>query len=151
VPPRALNKETDKRACRWARYRVLGWRTLGKGNLFAECHLEHSAKVISLPSVTWNTRQRHHLRYRSSGLRLFFAEYRVTLSKVFVECPIKSTRQRSRCQYTVRRAFFAECYTRYSLCRVFSRLCRVLFRHSAKSSIPVAKERFIEPSSRSCV
>jgi hypothetical protein len=33
-------------------------------------------------------------------------------------CPTKSTRQRGCCRCTVRRAFFAECYTRQSLCRV---------------------------------
>jgi hypothetical protein len=36
------------------------------------------------------------------------------------------TRQRSLCRCTVCRAFFAECYTRQSLCRVFLRLRRVL-------------------------
>jgi hypothetical protein len=35
-----------------------------------------------------------------------------------VKCPTKSTRQKGCCRCTVRRAFFAECYTRQSLCRV---------------------------------
>jgi hypothetical protein len=56
----------------------------------------------------------------------FSAEYRVTLGKVFVECPIKRTQKKSRCRCTVRRALFAECHTWQSLRRVFSRLCRVL-------------------------
>jgi hypothetical protein len=50
----------------------------------------------------------------------------VTLGKVFVECLIKSTRQRSRCRCTVRRALFTKCHTRQSCCRVFIGLCRVL-------------------------
>jgi hypothetical protein len=45
---------------------------------------------------------------------------------VLAECPRKSTRQRSLCRCTVCRAFFGECYTRQSLCRVFLRLRRVL-------------------------
>jgi hypothetical protein len=44
----------------------------------------------------------------------------VTLGKVFVECAIKSTRQRSRCPCAVRRAFFAECFLDVAEC----------FRHS---------------------
>jgi hypothetical protein len=46
-------------------------------------------------------------------------------AKIFAECPKKSTRQRSLCRCTVCRAFFAECYTWQSLCRVFLRLRRV--------------------------
>jgi hypothetical protein len=102
---------------------VLVPRTLGKeGN--------------SLPSVsTVDTRQRGTLcrvlfgagsvvvtSHRDSD---FFAGYRLTLDKVFVECPIKSTRQKSRCRCTVRRAFFAKCHTRQSLRRVFYKLYRV--------------------------
>jgi hypothetical protein len=47
-------------------------------------------------------------------------------ANIFAECPRKSIRQRSLCRCTVYRAFFAECYTRQSLCRVFLRLRRVL-------------------------
>jgi hypothetical protein len=52
-----------------------------------------------------------------------------TLGKVFAKCPIKSTRQRSRCRCTVRRSLFpewkvfAECFQGFAEC----------FRHSAKS------------------
>src|SRR5688572_11811975 len=49
----------------------------------------------------------------------------MALDKVFAECPTKSTRQRGCCRCTVRRAFFAECDTRQSLCRVYNSLCRV--------------------------
>jgi hypothetical protein len=47
-------------------------------------------------------------------------------ANLFAECPRKSTRQRRLCRCTMCRAFFAECDTRQSLCRVFLRLCRVL-------------------------
>jgi hypothetical protein len=47
-------------------------------------------------------------------------------ANLFTECPRKSTRQRRLCRCTVCRAFFVECHTRQSLCRVFLRLCRVL-------------------------
>jgi hypothetical protein len=87
--------------------------TLGKGNFFAECRLGHSAKTpspsprcrnacFSLPSALWHS------------------------ANHFAKCPRKSTRQRLLCRCTVCRALFAECDTRQSLCRVFSRLCRVL-------------------------
>jgi hypothetical protein len=51
----------------------------------------------------------------------------VALDKDFVECPIKSTRQRTRCRCTVRRDLFAECFSGFAEC----------FRHSTKRSIPV--------------
>jgi hypothetical protein len=72
--------------------------------LFAECHRRHSAKdpSLSLGAVTVT----------------FLCRVSTTLGKFFAECPTKSTRQRDRCRCTVRRAFFAECYTRQSLCRV---------------------------------
>jgi hypothetical protein len=82
--------------------------TLGKGMFFAECHLEHSAKTPSpLPSAVTAT---------------FL--YRVLTDTR--QSTIKSTRQRSRCRCTVRRALFTECHTRQRLCRVFFRLCLVL-------------------------
>jgi hypothetical protein len=54
VPPSALSKETNKGARWWPRCRVSP-NTLGKGNLFAECHLVHSAKVSSPLPVTVTT------------------------------------------------------------------------------------------------
>jgi hypothetical protein len=106
---------------------------LGKEASFVECLLEHSAKNLTkgpagrpfaecMSADTW---QRCCLRHPTSWWSLFFAEYRLALNKVFVECPIKSTRQRSRCRCTIRRALFGECHTRQRLCRVFFRLCRV--------------------------
>jgi hypothetical protein len=100
--------------------------TLGKAAFFAECCQE-------------DTRHRY-LRCRVSPLTLGKAVVSVTRrrngrfslpsapwhsAKKFAECPRKSTRQRSLCRCTVRRAFFVECYTRQSLCRVFLRLRRV--------------------------
>jgi hypothetical protein len=83
--------------------------TLGKEILFAECqYSRHSRKDLSMLPVAMTT--------------IFFAEYLLTLGKVFVECSIKCTQRRSRCRCTVRRAFFVVCYTRQSLHRVFSRL-----------------------------
>jgi hypothetical protein len=40
-------------------------------------------------------------------------------ANIFAECPRKSSRQRRLCRCTVHRAFFAECNTRQSICRVF--------------------------------
>ena len=100
---------------------------LGKEGGFAECCQE-------------DTRQRY-LRCRVSPLTLGKAAVSVTRRRngrfslpsapwhsanLFAECPRKSTRQRRLCRCTVCRAFFAECYTRQSLCRVFLRLRRVL-------------------------
>jgi hypothetical protein len=100
---------------------------LGKEGGFAECCQE-------------DTRQRY-LRCRVSPLTLGKAAVSVTRRRnsrfslpsatwhsanIFAECPTKSTRQRSLCRCTVCRAFFAECHTRQSLCRVFLRLRRVL-------------------------
>jgi hypothetical protein len=100
----------------WHSAKVLTKRSAG--DLFAESHLIRS-KGYSLPSG-------HSAKVLPPWRRLFFAEYLLTLVKVFAECPIKSTRQKSRCWYTVRRTFFAGCHTRQSLRRVFSRFCRVL-------------------------
>jgi hypothetical protein len=124
VPRSTLGKDTDKVVCGRSLRRVLVRRTLGKEGNY-------------LPSVsTVDTRQRrtlcrvllggHSTPAPSPWWRLFFAGYRLTLDKVFAECLIKSTRQRSRCRCTVHRAFFAECYIRQSLHRVFFRLCRML-------------------------
>jgi hypothetical protein len=59
-------------------------------------------ECFSLPSVPWHS------------------------ANLFAECPRKNTRQRRFCRCIVCRAFFAECDTQQSLCRVLLRLCRVL-------------------------
>jgi hypothetical protein len=82
------------------------WTTLGKDNFFAECHQEHSAKPPS-PSPR-----------RRNG-RYFLPSALWHSAKIFAECPRKSSRQRRLCRCTVHRAFFAECNTRQSICRVF--------------------------------
>jgi hypothetical protein len=73
--------------------------TLGKG---AVSVTRRRNSCFSLPSAPWHS------------------------TNIFAECPRKNTRQRRLCRCTVCRAFFAECHTRQSLCRVFLRLCRVL-------------------------
>jgi hypothetical protein len=94
------------------RYRVLpGW---------------HSAKQTSLPSVIRDTRQSNRLRHRRRNGHFSLPSALWHSAKSFAECPTKSTRQRRLCRCTVCRAFFAECYTRQRLCRVFLRLRRVL-------------------------
>jgi hypothetical protein len=73
----------------------------------------------------------------------------MALGKVFTECPTKSTRQRGRCRCTVRRAFFAECYTRQSVCRVFSRFCRVpkaLDKGAASGSVAASRRHGNSPA-----
>jgi hypothetical protein len=81
------------RALPSAFYRALGIE------VFAECRTRQSSTLgndrVCRLSAQVDTRQ----------TPLFFAEYRVTLGKVFIECPIKSTRQRSHCRYDVQ---FAE-------------------------------------------
>jgi hypothetical protein len=109
---------------------------LGKEVGFAECRTEHSAKNLtwgpslagSLPSAAWKT----------LGKDNFFAEcHKGHLAKppspspgavtaAFLCRVLSGTRQRRLCRCTVRRAFFAECNTRQSLCRVFLRIRRVL-------------------------
>jgi hypothetical protein len=111
-------------------------RTLGKepdmgtlpGRFFAECPKWHSAKMDSLPSAAWKT----------LGKDNFFDEcHKGHLAKppspspgavtaAFLCQVLSGTRQRRLCRCTVRRAFFAECNTRQSLCRVFLRIRRVL-------------------------
>jgi hypothetical protein len=108
---------------------------LGKEVRFAECHLGYSAKSLtwgpslagSLPSAAGKTLGRAAVsvtRCRNGRFSLPSAPWHS--ANIFGECPRKSTRQRSLCRCTVCRAFFAECYTRQSLCRVFLRLHRVL-------------------------
>ena len=105
-------------------------RTLGKepdmgtlsGGFFAECCLEDTRQRYLLcrvsPAAVSVTRRRNGRFSLPSALW--------HSAKRFAECPRKSTRQRRLCRCTVCRAFFAECHTRQSLCRVFLRLCRVL-------------------------
>ena len=47
------------------------------------------------------------------------------LGKAFAECPTKDTRQRRLCRVIFCRVWFAECYTRRTIRRVFSVFCRV--------------------------
>jgi hypothetical protein len=86
----------------------------------------HSAKISFLPSVTVDTRQSRRLRHRRRNGRFSLPSALWHSANIFAECPRKSNRQRSICRCTVCRAFFAECYTRQSLCRVFLKLRRVL-------------------------
>jgi hypothetical protein len=73
----------------------------------------------------WCCGPHHDTNHLAPWRRLFFAEYQVALGKVFAECPTKSTRQRSRCRYTVHRDLFVKSHTRQRVCEVFSVLCRV--------------------------
>jgi hypothetical protein len=105
VPPSALEKGTDKGA-RWRSLcRVLVRLTLGKEGVFAKYYLICSVKdLVKGPTESF-----------------------------FAECSIKSTRQRSRCRCTVRRAFFAECFPGFAEC----------FRHSTKKLIQVVYPIYI--------
>ena len=64
----------------------------------------------------------------TAGLALWpflFAESQTAHGKNFAECPINGTRQSWLCRYCLWRVLFAECYTRRTICRVFSVFCRV--------------------------
>jgi hypothetical protein len=127
VPHRALGKEPD-----------MG--TL-PGGLFAECPRGHSAKMYSLPSASGKTLGKDAVsvtRHRNGRFSLPSAPWHS--ANLFAEYPRKSTRQRRLCRCTVCRAFFAECHTRQSLCRVFLRLCRVL-RALGKASVSGSERR----------
>jgi hypothetical protein len=96
-------------------------KTLGKGSVTVTWRRDGD---FSLPSTKWHSAN--------------------------AECPTKSTRQRGRCRCTVRRAFFAECYTRQSVCRVFSRICRVpkaLGKGAVSGSAPDVASMATAPSS----
>jgi hypothetical protein len=114
VPHVALGKEPDM-------------RTLPGGS-FAECPRWHSAKMDSLSSASGKTlgKDAVFVTCRRNG-RFSLPSAPWHSANIFVECPRKSTRQRRFCRCTFYRAFFAECDTRQSLCRVFLRLCRVLW------------------------
>jgi hypothetical protein len=110
-------------------------RTLGKepdmgtlsGGLFAECCMEDTRQRYLLCRVSQGTLGKAAVsvtRRRNDHFSLPSARWHS--AKRFAECPRKSTRQRRLCRCTVCRAFFAECNTRQSLCRVFLRLRRVL-------------------------
>jgi hypothetical protein len=94
-------------------------------------------RVTSLPSVLGDTRQRRLLRHPGAVTATLLCRVLPGTRQSLCRVPKKSTRQRRLCRCTVLRALFAECDTRQSLCRVFFKLCRVCFRHSAKRSIPV--------------
>jgi hypothetical protein len=63
-------------------------------------------------------------------------DFSLPSTKFFTECPTKSIRQRGRCRCTVRRAFFAECYTRQRLCRLLQALGKAV--DSGSGSQPTA-------------
>lgn len=68
----------------------------------------------------WGTRQRL--------VPLYCAEPPLLdLGNMFAESPTQGTRQISLCLRGVRRVLFAESYTRQSLCRVLTGLCRVFW------------------------
>jgi hypothetical protein len=84
------------------------------GNLFVECHLEYSAKATSPGTVTTAFLCRVPAGTRQSLYRVSDKKYSAK-KPLPMYCSLSS---------------LAECHTRQSVCRVFS-------KHSAKSSIPV--------------
>jgi hypothetical protein len=108
VPTRALDTGTGCGAHWVSLCRGPLEQTLGNIDLFAECHRRHSAKdpspLLGVVTVTFLCRVPFGTRQ--------------SLCRVLAECPTNSTRQRGCCRCTVHRAFFAECYTRQSICRV---------------------------------
>jgi hypothetical protein len=99
--PSVVASTLGKGADRWARWRprcrVLVRRALNKEETL--CRVSPIACTLGKGSVS--------ITSRHDG-DFFFAEYLVTLDKVFVECPIKNIQQISCCRYTVRRALFDE-------------------------------------------
>jgi hypothetical protein len=114
---------------------------------FAECNTRQRGSLPSVKTIALGKEPRPEHRYR------FFAEcnacdtrQRGTLCRVllgrhsaktpspspvavtdtFLYRVLPGTRQRRLYRCIVCRAFFVECHTRQSLCRVFFRLCRVL-------------------------
>jgi hypothetical protein len=83
-------------------------------------------EIPFLSSVTKYTRQRRRLRHSGAVTAAFLCRVLPGTWQSLCRVLEKRTRQRRLCRCTVRRALFAECDTRQSLCRVFSRLCRVL-------------------------
>jgi hypothetical protein len=101
--------------------------SLGKEGGFAECCPEDTRQrylLCRVPALTLRKAAVSVTRRRNGRFSLPSAPWHS--ANIFAECPRKSTRQRSLCRCTVCRAFFAECYTRQSLCRVFLCLRRVL-------------------------
>jgi hypothetical protein len=105
VPHTALGKEPDKWTRWWVLCRVLDGRHSAKGNFFAECHLEHSAKMsspsphrcdvgFSLPSTPWHSAKsvpsaREKVLGKEAFADVLFVEPSLssaTLGKDFVEC-----------------------------------------------------------------
>ena len=64
---------------------------------------------------------------------------------MFAECPINGTRQSWLCRNCLWRVLFAECYTRRTICRVFSVFCRV-FRALGKLKESGSDEILLEMS-----
>jgi hypothetical protein len=123
VPHRTLGKEPTL----WRALCRVSQLALGKDGLFAECCLEDTRQRYLLCRVSPGTLDKSVISVTRRRNGLFSLPSALWHSaKRFVECPIKSTRQRSLCRCSLCRVFFAECDTRQSLCRVFLRLRRVL-------------------------
>jgi hypothetical protein len=102
--------------------------TTGKGNFFAECYLEHSAKAPS------------PLPQRRDGCFSLQSTDRHSAK-------IKSTRQRNRCCCTVRRALFAEYFSgrhsaKRSILVVMNQCCLLLFFNGKKFCVLAVRLSF---------
>jgi hypothetical protein len=117
---RALDKEV------FAGYRTRQNPALGNDRVYREQDSRHRKTL---------DKEIHSVTSRCDGAFSLSSTGRHS-AKDFAECPIITTRQRSRCRYTVRRALFVECHTQQSLRRVFSCFAEC-FRHSTKCLFPV--------------
>jgi hypothetical protein len=112
------------------------------GGFFAECPRRHSAKIDSLSSAIGQT----------LGKGNSFAECHPGRHSAKTPFPSpntrQSTQQRKLYRCTVCRAFFAECDTRQSLCRVFLGLCRVLKGGDSDSELTLRTRGPSAPSPR---
>jgi hypothetical protein len=126
VPHIALGKEHDMGAL--------------PGGFFAECPWWHSAKIDSLPSAAGQTLGKgnslaeclpgHSAKTPSSSPVVVTAAFLCRVLPGTRQTSLPSAREKALGKEgfadALCRAFFAECDTRQSLCRVFLRLCRVL-------------------------
>jgi hypothetical protein len=105
VPQRALDKEADRGTPLMDPLPSAGRQTLGKVNIFTECHLRHSAKVPSLsprlhddnfssPSTAWHSAKsvpsaREKVLDKEGFVDVLFAKPSLpsaTLGKAYAEC-----------------------------------------------------------------
>jgi hypothetical protein len=138
VSPSALGKETNKGAHWWSLCRVLVRRALGKDGSFAECHLILSVKEVAKGLTGCFFAECRYSKQSAKSESCRVSPWHSAQSQspspdvvtMTFPCRVPSGTRQSLCQASDKKYSTKKPLPVYSLlrllCRVFSKLCRVL-------------------------